>query len=101
MPLPKIIPIERIEIEEIVPLEIVPGWEKYPSWNITELEDFFKTHAMHNRLVRLNPCTTIIDVPKFIESHLSIIRAHNGEERFQPYYDRLQELKEYMAREFN
>ena len=42
--------------------------------------------------LKLNDCSLIIDVPKFINSHLEIIKSNKNNKTFIPYLNRLQEL---------
>lgn len=60
-------------------------------WGVTELEKFFSAKDLPP--VRLNDWTTITDVRLFTETHLAIARAHNGNKRYEPYYERLHDLK--------
>jgi hypothetical protein len=64
-------------------------------WNaeISDLTKFFKEVRLPESAVRLSKVETIIDVPLFIESHMSIVIARNGHERYLPYLDRLLQLK--------
>jgi len=64
--------------------------------DITELETFFSTVNLPDRSIKLNPHTTITDVPKFIESHITPVKANNGNRTFVPYLNRLQELKQVL-----
>ena len=59
---------------------------------ITELETFFSSAKLPGT-IKLNQCSTITDVPLFMESHLSIVKAQNGNTRYVPYLERLRELK--------
>lgn len=38
----------------------------------------------------------IIDCKKFIDSHLTILKANSGKKRFTPYYNRLIIFYEYL-----
>lgn len=70
-------------------------------WNkeIEELEKFFKKIKIPNTSVQLNPYSFISDIPKFIKSHLSIVKGNNGNLTFSPYLSRLQELKDIVSEE--
>ncbi len=63
---------------------------------ITELESYFNAIDMPTQPIKLNPYTTIINVPLFIESHLATVKANNGKSTFLPYLNRLQTLKLIM-----
>ena len=67
-------------------------WEK----KIAELEHFFKTVTLPTKPVKLNQCSTITDINKFINSHLPIVKAHDGNQGYKPYYDRLLTLKNIL-----
>ena len=62
-------------------------------WNVTELEEFFSSRELPVGPVRLDSCTVVNDVQKFVQVELSIVKAHNGQYRYQPYFERLQQLK--------
>lgn len=66
------------------------------NWNITELKDFFENKDITQEQVKLNNCSTIIDLNKFIKSHLTIVKAQNGKQVYYPYYQRLVQLREYL-----
>jgi L-serine deaminase len=60
---------------------------------IDELESFFKNLKLPKEEIKLNQCTTISNLNKFIKSHLSAVKANNGNEAYLPYLVRLYELK--------
>jgi hypothetical protein len=60
-------------------------------WNIEELEQFFNSSNLPSK-VKLS-FGTITDVPKFIKSHLSYIKANKQKLTFRPYLERLVEVK--------
>jgi len=62
-------------------------------WNVTELEEFFSSRELPAGEIRLDSCTVVNDVQKFVQAELSIVKAHNGQHRYQPYFERLQQLK--------
>lgn len=68
------------------------------NWNveISELEAYFATVEIPAQPVRLNECTLITNVPLFIESHLSTVKANNGRNVYLPYLNRLQTLKQII-----
>jgi hypothetical protein len=71
------------------------NWEQ----KITELENYFKGITLPTQSVKLNPFSTIVDVPQFIESHFENVKANNGKRTFLPYLQRLQGLKEMMIKQ--
>ncbi|MDP4238618.1 MAG: hypothetical protein Q8904_04000 [Bacteroidota bacterium] len=69
------------------------------NWNIeiSELEAYFAAVEMTAQPVRLNECCVITNVPLFIESHLSTVKANNGRTLYLPYLNRLQSLKTVIS----
>ena len=65
------------------------------NWNvqIAELESFFKNIQLPKKEIKLNQCTTISNLNKFVSSHLATVKANNGSLIYLPYLVRLQELK--------
>ena len=66
-------------------------------WDIEELEAFFHDAELPSEPIRLDACTVITNVSLFIESHLSYVKAHDGNDRYMPYLDRLRELKRVLT----
>ena len=68
------------------------------NWNkqIAELEIFFQSHTFQINTVKLNPYTTISNIPQFIQSHLTMVKANCGKRIFEPYLHRLIELKNIL-----
>jgi hypothetical protein len=81
---------KRIEKREKKYLEI---WSK----EILELENFFTYIEFSDTPIQLNSYSAIVDVPEFIKSHLSVVKANKGKRAFSPYLNRLQELKNIMT----
>jgi len=86
--------------------ENVNYWEKIANeppkretWEqaIKELEIYFETATLPAGPVHLNIYSKITDVPFFIHSHLTILKANNGKRPFIPDLERLQELKQYLT----
>jgi hypothetical protein len=61
--------------------------------DIADLESYFAAAQLPGGPVLLNECTTITDCSLFIWSHLATVKANNGNITFQPFIDRLKELK--------
>lgn len=82
----------------------LPKVEKIKSgpWSneITELEQFFSSVKLPDT-IKLNQCSTITDINLFIKSHLDTVKGQNGNKRFIPYLDRLNELKEILKQNLN
>lgn len=71
---------------------------KIEDWSveITEIEAFFTSTTLLNIPIKLNEATTILDLKRFVENHLGIVKANEGKIRFKPYLDRLQTLKKIL-----
>ena len=108
--MPKPVPIQVSEEKTVSQTEILPQGEVFktgqithakneppPLWNIKELESFFASTQLPTAPVKLNQCTTIIDVPGFVESSLATAKAQNGNKTYWPYFGRLQELKQVLT----
>ncbi len=93
-PLPQ--PIKEPICESVAKVEAIP---KPESWEqeITELQKYFESITAPAETIRLNQCSEIKDVSKFIESHLTTVKANNGNPTFLPYLNRLHELKNYLT----
>ena len=63
---------------------------------ISELETYFEGTTIPAVPIKLNACTTIVDIPKFIHSHLACVKTNNGNRTFLPYLERLRELQQYL-----
>ena len=65
------------------------------SWtkDISELEHFFSSITIPTQPIRLNQCSIIKDIPRFIDSHLAAVKTNSGNRTFLPYLNRLQDLK--------
>jgi hypothetical protein len=68
---------------------------------IKDLEQFFKVVKLPTEPVKLDSCTRITDISKFIDCELSICKGQNGNPRFKPYLERLQELKRILQLNLN
>lgn len=64
-------------------------WSK----EIKSLEDYFNQIKIPLATYDLKNGQTILDVKKFIESHLETLKKNNGNIVFSPYLDRLRSLK--------
>ena len=93
-PPPPVKPLARIK--EIEGFKTKPG-----SWDIKELETFFESVKLPGEPIELDKCSQIADIHLFIKSHLDIVRYQNGNARYQPYLDRLNELKNILKTGLN
>ena len=66
-------------------------------WNITELEEFYSSRELPVGPVRIDSCTVVNDVQKFVQVELTTVRAHMGQSRYEPYLNRLQLLKKALS----
>lgn len=62
-------------------------------WDIAPLESFFNSILLPSTPIRLDQCSVIHDLPKFISGHLEILHTYNGNPVFLPYLKRLQKLR--------
>jgi hypothetical protein len=60
---------------------------------ILKIERFFNSIDLPSGEIRLSKSEVITDVQKFINSHLSQVKRHNGKMTFEPYLLRLEKLK--------
>ena len=83
---------------EIQPKSEVIKKEQIKEWSndIAELKTYFENTTIINKPVQLNQCAIITDCQSFINSHLAIVKANNGNKTFIPYLNRLQELKQIL-----
>ncbi len=79
-------------IEVSLEQELVTHWDD----EIEKLETYFSNRKLTPQPIPLNACSTILDVPQFVKSHLKIIKVHNGHATYRPYLDRLQELQNVL-----
>ncbi len=75
-----------ITAKELLPVET---WDK----EISELEAYFASIALPTQPVKLDQCSTVTNVQRFIEGHLATVKNYNGVQTFEPYLNRLQTLK--------
>ena len=62
-------------------------------WPLDALQSFFSSTPLPPPPIRLNPSTVILNLPKFISGHLSVLHTYNGNKVFLPYLQRLQMLQ--------
>lgn len=65
---------------------------------ISELEAYYKDKELPQTL-RIDRGTNITDVPKMVESHLTVINAHRGSKVTEPFIARLIQLKDILDAE--
>jgi len=64
---------------------------------LQELEEFYKGRELP-ATAQLYKAIKIIDVPKFVDSHFTVLKANSHSKAFQPFYDRLILLKEILEK---
>lgn len=65
---------------------------------MTELEVYFNSIKLPSSPVKLTQAETITDVKKFVESHLSMIKANKNNPNFKAFEDRLHLLKDILSK---
>jgi len=83
----------QIEAEDAILRNVVP--EEW-SDEIAELENYFRSIKLPTEPFKLDNGSTIYNCQIFIDSHLAIVKANNGERTFLSYLNRLRELKEVI-----
>ena len=63
--------------------------EKSNHITVEEMEAFFKDVDFTDDIIQLNECTTVINLKKFVTSHLNALKVNSGKPIFLPYYERL------------
>lgn len=98
--LPQLPPLkELINVMEYEPVQANEQLKKDPepieNWDmeIKELKEYFDTVKLPENPLKLNKCTTIINIQSFVISNLFIVSNYNGNKTFKPYLERLQQLK--------
>ena len=64
---------------------------------ILKIETFFNSIDLPSGEIRLSKSEVITDVQKFINSHLSQVKRHNGKMTFEPYLLRLEKLENILS----
>lgn len=62
---------------------------------VEELRNFFASVELPDS-IRLSQSERISDVPKFVDSHLAMVEANDGNETYRPYLDRLQKVRDKL-----
>jgi hypothetical protein len=75
---------------------------------VTELETYFNSlkngkiwQNLATQPFKLNPYSTITNVPFFIESHFTVVKANRGKRNALPYLNRLFDLKAALTKNFH
>lgn len=93
---------------EVTPIEqtyyfIKPEQQKQQNWEkeISELNRYFAKTMLPTQPLKINKCSTVINVSLFVESHFAAINNNKGNRTFLPYLNRLQELKQILITNIN
>lgn len=78
---------------------IIKPQPKPIKWDVDELEEFFKD--VPDQQIRLSSFEVIQSTKTFVQSHIDIIKHNNGNKTFEPYYNRLLNLKQLLCRTKN
>lgn len=75
-----------------------PHQESPKNWNeeIAVLESFYMAVSLPTKAIKLNDGATITDCPKFILSHLNMIKSNAGKHTYLPYLQRLRLLQRIL-----
>lgn len=68
-------------------------------WDISEIEQFFQSATFPAEPIKLDQCTTINNIRLFIDTHLEIVKANNGSPTYEPYFNRLIQLKKIIKQQ--
>lgn len=85
------IPAKKIRVNE--------AEKKTPiTWSheVNELEKYFSLISLPDQPLKLNTCSTIANVPLFIETHFATLKKYDGNKNFLPFLNRLQDLKQLL-----
>ena len=64
---------------------------------INELENFFAGITLPTQPIKLDKCSTITNIPVFLESHFAVVKSNNGNHTFIGYLNRLKKLKQILC----
>jgi len=87
-----------------LPNQYITALTHYPtpeSWPLDDLQSFFKSIQLPDSPIRLNQCSVINNIPKFIEGHMSILRTYNGKAVFLPYLNRIRQLQQILDSDYS
>lgn len=71
------------------------------SRDVSELAAFFETTTLPTGSFRLNACSTINDLPKFVEAHLNFLKQYGQSNAARQYFDRLKDIQALIASKTN
>lgn len=62
------------------------------SKRIDELQEYFDEAILPDGPIKLSPGETILHPGKFVDCHLSFLKANPGKRLFLPYFERLEKF---------
>lgn len=98
----EILPIEKANDGAIIVQKLSEPIQP-ETWDqdITNLQTYFTEIILPTDPVKLNQCSTITDVSKFIESHFETAKGNSNGRIKEIFIDRLQELKQILIKNLN
>lgn len=93
--------LTKVEVENNILTN--PNIEQPQNWkqDISELKTYFESIELPTQPVKMNQCSTVTNIPLFIESHFATLKTYNGNPYFRPHLNRLLELKEVLTIKLN
>jgi hypothetical protein len=71
---------------------IIGDWSN----KIQDLENFFTSLSPQETPIKIEKGSIILDLKKFTESHLMVVKANNGKKLFLPYLERLEKVRDII-----
>lgn len=65
---------------------------QHKAYTIAELETYFKSAKLPDT-IQLTTYMSVLNVRKFVDSHLDLLKANPENERYKPFLDRLNLLR--------
>lgn len=59
---------------------------------ITKIENYLNSIQLPTKPIKLDQCTTITDLPKFIDNHIAAYKTNLNNPTYKPYLQRLVKL---------
>ena len=60
--------------------------------NLTEIIEHFNNYDFKDSKIKLDECSTINSLKKFVDNHVSILQANTGNKVYLPYFERLHKV---------
>lgn len=66
---------------------------------LDQLEEYFKNKALPDTTIEISKCEKVIDLNKFVDTHLSVIGSNiHNMKLILPYIERLEKLKQQLEK---